>query len=254
MDPDELAKTVTTVIDRVLYRHPAEISRTTGTGDLRPFDYARMAMMRAAMDAAEFLEENFRNAENLVNRDDLLRHACDAVRVDGDVLEFGVLGGESLALLCAAFADHVVYGFDSFNGLPEAWKYDTPAGSFDNQGQLPEGLPANSRIFAGLFADTIPRYRESADRRIALLHVDCDIYPSAQTVLFGLADRLCDGTVIVFDEFLNYPGWRKHEYRAFTEFVEEFQVSYEFISFASSYQSVAVRVLGDPMTVEKQKE
>ena len=28
-------------------------------------------------------------------------------------------------------------------------------------------------------------------------------------------------TIIVFDEFYNYPGWKHHEYKAFTEFLGE---------------------------------
>lgn len=246
MRSDDFADLVTTMVDRVLYRHPSEMSLPTGTGDLRPFDYARMAMVRAALDAARFLEENFQSARNLVNRDDLLHDACRSATVDGDVLEFGVHGGTSLALLCAEFADRSVYGFDSFDGLPADWKYDTPAGSFTNHGRVPDDLPANSTMFVGMFADTIPRYREASDRPVALLHVDCDVYASARAVLFGLADRLVPGSVIVFDEFLNYPGWRNHEYKAFQEFVDAFAVDYRFMSFASSYQSVAVRVLGVP--------
>jgi hypothetical protein len=85
-----------------------------------------------------------------------------------------------------------------------------------------------------------------AEAPVALLHIDSDLYSSAHTVLFGLAPRLRAGSTIVFDEFLNYPGWRQHEYRAFTEFVDAFDVEFRYFSFASSYLSVAVQLDSAP--------
>jgi predicted O-methyltransferase YrrM len=105
---------------------------------------------------------------------------------------------------------------------------------------LPADLPSNATLHVGMFEDTLPKYLAGTDAPVALLHVDADLYSSARTVLFGLAPRLRAGSIIVFDEFLNYPGWRQHEYRAFTEFVEAFQVRFRYLSFASSYLSVAV--------------
>jgi hypothetical protein len=46
----------------------------------------------------------------------------------------------------------------------------------------------------------------------------------------------------VFDEYLNYPGWRDHEFRAFQEFVAETGRQYEYLSVVPSHQQVAVIV------------
>jgi hypothetical protein len=46
----------------------------------------------------------------------------------------------------------------------------------------------------------------------------------------------------VFDEFFNYPGWRQGEYRAFTEFVEEQGVCFEYVGYCRHGQQVAVRI------------
>src|SRR5689334_22093034 len=116
MSPDEITQIVAKVVDQVLYRNPAEMPIPYDKADLRPFDYARMAATLAACDAGRFMEENFRSARNLINREELLRHACRAVHRAGDVLEFGVMGGRSLRLLCEEFADRPVHGFDSFMG------------------------------------------------------------------------------------------------------------------------------------------
>jgi len=209
-------------------------------------DYARMAKILSVIDAARFLEEHFPSAQNLGGRENLLRHACCSVAMDGDVLEFGVMGGQTLTILCDEFNDRIVHGFDSFNGLPEDWTHDSPIGTYSMEGRLPPHLPSNAKLHIGLFENTLPKYLVSTDAPVALLHIDSDLYSSARTALFGLAPRLRAGSMIVFDEFLNYPGWRQHEYRAFTEFVEAFDVEFRYFSFASSYLSVAVRLESTP--------
>lgn len=245
-ESDDLLESLAEVVDRALYRHPTEMYPPNHARQTRPFDYARMARIMAAMDAARFLEEHFASAKNLVGRQNLLRHACRSVELDGDVLEFGVMDGQTLTILCDQFEDRMVHGFDSFQGLPEDWTHDRPSGTFGTAGALPTDLPSNATLHVGMFEDTLPKYLAATDAPVALLHIDSDLYSSAHTVLFGLAPRLRAGSIIVFDEFLNYPGWRQHEYRAFTEFVEAFDVPFQYFSFASSYLSVAVRLDAAP--------
>ena len=79
---------------------------------------------------------------------------------------------------------------------------------------------------------------------IALLHVDSDLYSSAVTVLTLLEKQIVPGTVIVFDEYMNYPGWQLDEFRAWQEFVRANDVQYEYIGRVSKHQKVATRVLG----------
>jgi hypothetical protein len=40
-----------------------------------------------------------------------------------------------------------------------------------------------------------------------------------------------NGTVIVFDEYFNYPAWKDGEYKAFTEFLAEHRAAAECIGF-----------------------
>jgi hypothetical protein len=49
-----------------------------------------------------------------------------------------------------------------------------------------------------------------------------------------------NGTVILFDEYFNYPNWERHEFKAFQEFVSERHVKYTYLAFAR--QQVAVRI------------
>jgi hypothetical protein len=48
----------------------------------------------------------------------------------------------------------------------------------------------------------------------------------------------------LFDEFFNFPQWQENEYKAFMEFIDETRFSYEFIGYASAYNSAAVRITG----------
>ena len=76
--------------------------------------------------------------------------------------------------------------------------------------------------------------------KVALVHIDSDIYSSAKTVLDNVAPRLRVGSVIVFNEYFNYPNWRQHEFRAFQEFCAAHGVTYRYLCWAM--YEVAVRI------------
>jgi hypothetical protein len=52
---------------------------------------------------------------------------------------------------------------------------------------------------------------------VSYIHVDCDLYTGAIQALTLLTDRIHPGTVIVFDELINYPNFRDHEVKALWE-------------------------------------
>ncbi len=74
------------------------------------------------------------------------------------------------------------------------------------------------------------------------MHVDCDLYSSAKTAFDHLGGRLVKGSVVVFDEYFNYPGWEQHEHKAWTEFVEATKLQFEYIGWASAGCSIAMRI------------
>ena len=76
-----------------------------------------------------------------------------------------------------------------------------------------------------------------------MLHVDCDLYSSARTVLGAMADRLRPGAIVIFDEYFNFPNWRQHEFRAFQEFVDAFDVEYRYVGFSIKNGHVAVKIV-----------
>ena len=52
-----------------------------------------------------------------------------------------------------------------------------------------------------------------------------------QQKLYSIFSRIIAGTVIVFDEYWNYPGWRQHEHLAFEEFKAKTGIVSEAIGF-----------------------
>lgn len=135
----------------------------------------------------------------------------------GSILEFGVYSGTSINVIAKARPTAPVFGFDSFEGLPDDWIAGFPKGYFATDGWLPP-VPANVQLVKGWFDETLPPFVAAHPEPVSLLHVDCDMYSSTKTVFDSLAANIVPGTVIVFDELVNYPGYRDHELKAFYEF------------------------------------
>mmetsp|Transcript_25487 Transcript_25487/g.49970 ORF Transcript_25487/g.49970 Transcript_25487/m.49970 type:complete len:344 (+) Transcript_25487:69-1100(+) len=153
-------------------------------------------------------------------------------------LEFGVWRGRSLDLLgrksSALGRTRKVFGFDSFRGLPETWRtahgvFDeawekrwTRQGAFDLGGQPPEWFVdmTNVDFVVGWFNESLPAFLEREPGKVSLLHIDSDLYSSALTVLQLVGPRLRHGAVIIFDELVNYPGFRDGEVRALHEWLQ----------------------------------
>lgn len=160
------------------------------------------------------------------DRIELLTYAAGLAADTGLVLEFGVAQGGTITHLAKLFDPRPVYGFDSFQGLPEPW-CGLPVGAFAGE---PLWVPHNVRLVRGGFDDTLDDFLELLPDPAAFVHIDCDLYSSTKTVLDKLERRIIPGTVIVFDEFHNYPGWQEHECRAFMEFRRRTKLSFRFVA------------------------
>lgn len=147
------------------------------------------------------------NTPSFTNRYELMRVALSVTSRDGLVIEFGVGAGASISALADFTPDRTVFGFDSFEGLPEDWLHSYVRGSFSTGGQIP-GVPANVKIVKGLFQDTLESFLAVNPLPVAFLHLDCDLFSSTKFVLDVLArhQRLIKGSVIQFDDFYRLDG------------------------------------------------
>jgi predicted O-methyltransferase YrrM len=171
----------------------------------------------------------------------LLDHAIAASTAPGLVLEFGVYFGRSIRRLPRG-DDGLVHGFDSFEGLPEHWGARDARGALSTGGRLPT-VPEHVRLHRGWFADTLPGFLAAHPGPVRLVHIDCDLYASTVTVLDGLAARLRAGAVLVFDDFLAYPGYEAHEFRAWHEFAARAALKSEWLGFTLVGREAALRVI-----------
>ncbi|MGY1711436.1 class I SAM-dependent methyltransferase [Geodermatophilus sp. SYSU D00758] len=190
---------------------------------------------------AAFVEEHMPTARSVggatpvEGKHRLLDLALDLAPADGLVLEFGVAGGDTLRRIAARRAP--VHGFDSFQGLPEDWRTGFERGAFAAE---PPEVPG-AVLHAGLFEDTLPRFLADHPGPIAFAHLDADLYSSTATVLREAGDRLVAGSVLLFDEYFNYPGWERHEHRAFTEFVDRTGRGFDYVAYNPLWEQVLVR-------------
>ena len=201
----------------------------------------------ARREATRYIRRHMATANMYADRWRLLQAAVGEARPGGLFLEFGVEKGGSAnfiaGLIAAGGASAVLHAFDSFEGLPESWDgtFET-RGKFTVGGKIPR-LLANVRVHKGWFETTLPGFRRAHQgSTISLLHIDCDLYSSTRTVLEQLGGLLVPGSIIVFDEYLNYHGWQKHEFKAWREFVEAHQVEYSYRGFCGRGGQVFVMV------------
>ncbi|MCP2258104.1 Macrocin-O-methyltransferase (TylF) [Streptoalloteichus tenebrarius] len=196
----------------------------------------------AAMTSAEFARAVMGTVPTFPHPLATLEHGLSlAAEVEGMALEFGVFGGTTLKVIAAAREGREVYGFDSFQGLPEDWRTGFPAGSFDRD-QLPD-VPG-AELVVGWFDDTLPSFVAEHEGPVAFLHLDADLYSSTRTVLRHVGPRLRVGSVVVFDEFFNYPGWQHHEYRAWQEYVAESGIEFRYEGYTVDNEQVIARITG----------
>ena len=205
-------------------------------------DFVALAHYQAGLQSAEFYTANLLKAEEFEDHRKMLQHAVELAKNRGLVMEFGVATGRTINMI-AKHRRVPVYGFDSFKGLPESWYGNYRRGTFARD-RLPP-VPDNVTLVTGWFSDTLPRFLAEHPEPVSFLHVDCDLYSSAAFVLTELRDRIVPGTVIVFDEYFNYPGWQQHEHRAFVEFIEATGMSFRYDSFLRASQPVCVVIEDD---------
>lgn len=193
----------------------------------------------AAAESARFVRDRMPRAIPLPHPYETLRHALSLAPSGGLALEFGVYTGTTLGIIAEARGDGAVYGFDSFKGLPENWRSGFPEGAFDTDG-LPE--VSGAELVVGWFDEVLPGFLAEHEGPVDFLHVDCDLYSSSKTVLELVGPRLCPGSVVLFDEYFNYPDWQRHEYLAWQEYVDRADITFAYEAYTLDNEQVAVRI------------
>ncbi len=161
-----------------------------------------------------------------------------------DYLEFGVYEGASINYWCKLNENPQsrFYGFDTFTGLPEAWKNllsDIPSGTWTTKGNLPKIDDKRVMFYKGLFQETIDPFLEKYQpSEKIVIHNDSDLYSSSLYLLTRLDDIIKKNTIIIFDEFSNV----MHEFKALEDYCSAYNRKYKVISATENfYQQVAIK-------------
>jgi hypothetical protein len=189
-----------------------------------------------------------------------LTHALKKVSLSGHVMEFGVYQGLTLKIISDHFYNQTVWGFDSFEGLPEPWFMMSsqsgprhPAGRFALDKKelsvvVDQFAKRNVKLAPGWFNQSIGPWMNDNPGSVAFLHIDCDLYSSTLDILNLLNDRIVPGTVIVFDEmypwndFERYDLWEQGEFRALGEWVRNHQRTFRTL-YRSAHQQCSIEVI-----------
>ena len=144
-------------------------------------------------------------------------------------LEFGVASGGTINYI-SKFTNDTVYGFDSFEGLPEKWRDGFEKGAFNLNGILPI-VNNNVVLIKGWFSDTLSDFISQHNKKISFIHIDVDLYSSTKFILNTLKNHLDTDCIIIFDELVNYDNFDGDtgELKAFYEFTMENNVNYDWI-------------------------
>ena len=218
---------LTPVLDRALHTDSKNIHR--------------FRQRQALAETAAFVDEHMASVRSFPDAFTLLTHSMQKTEgIDGPVCEFGVASGRSINHIAKLVPHETVFGFDSFDGLPEDWQGVMPKGTFRRK-ELP-AVRDNVSLIRGLFADTLGSFLEDHAAPVKLLHVDCDLYSSTKTIFERLEARIQPGAVIVFDEYFNYAGRQQHEYKVFADLVQRTGWSFEYLGYCRYGSQVAVRI------------
>ncbi|QMU63867.1 MAG: dTDP-6-deoxy-L-hexose 3-O-methyltransferase [Flavobacteriaceae bacterium] len=152
------------------------------------------------------------------------------IDLPGDVLEFGVYKGSSIVRLIS-FRDLLehsssrkVVGFDAFGKFPQdlSLKNDKDfVESFENTGgfgiskqelefHFENKKTKNYELVEGDIKDSLPTYiKNNSSLKIALLHIDVDVYEPTKIILENLWDKIVPGGVLMIDDYGTVEGETK---------------------------------------------
>ncbi|MBV9388005.1 MAG: class I SAM-dependent methyltransferase [Chroococcidiopsidaceae cyanobacterium CP_BM_ER_R8_30] len=148
----------------------------------------------------------------------LLLSKNEAAQELGDYLEFGVCHGSSMACMYHALKDAGfdrvrLFGFDSFEGMPDSADAEDGnwyAGQFKSEEKFTRELLKQQDVdlqrvtlVKGWFSDMLnPRLiKQHQITKASVIMIDCDIYSSAKQALDFCAPLIQEQAIIFFDDW-----------------------------------------------------
>ena len=161
---------------------------------------------------------------------------------DSCFIEFGVYRGRSANYFAQYLENHKLYAFDSFEGLNESWigRPDFVKGEFNLNKKIPK-LKKNIIPVIGTFQNTLKKFLEEKKPKISFVHIDIDTYESTKYVLEHIKEYLIKGSIIIFDELYNNPGWEYSELKALNDVFKEHE--FKFLAFNLKGEQAVIEII-----------
>ncbi len=231
-----LDKTVIPVIQYIFSKLSSEVRDSAYQLNLH-----KTLRERAVHDAASYVEQNLEHAMVFLSKPQLWDYTISALEGQSGLhLEFGVYTGGSINYFSKNMPDTQFNGFDSFIGLEEDWKgHHRTKGHFNLDGNLPK-VNKNVSLHKGFFSESLPLFLEKHQDDCAFLHIDSDTYEACDYLLNILKPKIKKGTIILFDEYFGYIGWKHGEFKSWQEFTVQNNIQYEYLAF--SHDQCVLRV------------
>jgi O-methyltransferase len=159
----------------------------------------------------------------------------------GDYLEFGVCHGTSMTCMHRALKDLNLknvrmFGFDSFEGLPDNAKLEGnkrfPPGAFSSSIEKTKAFLSdngidwkNTVLVKGFYSETLTEDLKKKHNitKASIIMVDVDIYSSSKEALNWCKSLITDTAIVFFDDWFTYGYADKNlgEKKALDEFLVE---------------------------------
>ena len=154
--------------------------------------------------------------------------------------EFGVHRGSSFRQMTRRLKhpQSQLYGFDSFEGLPEAWRANKDRGHFSTGGQMPDINDPRASFIKGWFQNTVPAFLSNySSPNTVLVNFDADLYSSTLFLMTSLWHFVPE-YYFFFDEFT------PDEVVAMYDFCDAYPVDFEFIACTQDETARPLQVFG----------
>ena len=181
------------------------------------------------------------------------------LNLPGFVLEAGVFKGGSL-IQWATFRELLenensrkIVGFDTFSAFPESTTVQSDkmfvekwnkqfANEFVSKEEIEQSLSlkgmGNVQLIKGDIRVTLPQFLQNAPAlRIALLHIDTDVYEPCKVTLEICWDKIVPGGIVLFDDYATIEG----ETVAVDEFLKGKSYKIQKFSFSHEKPSYIVK-------------
>lgn len=181
------------------------------------------------------------------------------IELPGDVIELGVFRGGTLIQFCT-FRELLenersrkIVGFDVFSEFPSVAKVESDITFVENwnkqfnddftkkediEQSLRHKKIENVELVKGDILETVDEYlKREPHTRIALLHIDTDVYEPAKYGLEKLFDRVVKGGIVAFDDYATVEG----ETLAIEEVLKNYDYDIKKFNFSHTKPSFIIK-------------